>query len=169
MDEKSMTSLPTSMRASLNSRRLGLEYSDLLEIFGPRQVRFRAIRREIDELAAFALREQLAIKLACDELNASERVWPGHIRASCHRGKKNGRAVLGLRCYPEYYRSSRLLPYHGMPLIQPEDHGKPRLTILPEISLRGREDLTRVVNEIGEPVLYLSRQGRSVACESAVP
>jgi pyoverdine/dityrosine biosynthesis protein Dit1 len=156
LDENSQTSLPTSVRASINSRRLGLDYPELLEVFGPRQVRFREIRREIDDMAVFGLREQLAIKLACDELNVPEKIWPEHIRASCHKGKKNGRAVLGLRCYPEYYRSSKLLPYHGMPLIQPDYRGRPRLTILPEIILRSRAELVRVVNELDEPVLYLS-------------
>ena len=156
LNQSSRSSLPTSIRASLNSRRLGLEFAEILELFGPRQVAFSSTRRTLDNLAELALREQLAIKLACDELNIPERIWPGNIRATCHRGQKHGRSVLGLRCYPEYYGRSKLLPYHGMPLVESDGGWGPKLTILPEISLRGRSDLTRVLNDRGEPVLYIS-------------
>jgi hypothetical protein len=68
---------------------------------------------------------------------------------------KQGRSVLGLRCYPEYYAASRLLPYHGMPLIHRGKNGSPKLVIEPEVSLRSREDLLRILNDRQEPVLYV--------------
>lgn len=155
LDETARTSLPTSIRASLNSRRLGLDYGSLRNLFGPHQVEFEPVRRVLDVQAEQALREQLAIKLACDQLDLPDRLWPDNVRATCHRGPKHGRAVLGLRCYPEYYGRSKLLPYHGMPLIEVPGEGSPKLSILPEISLYGRDDLTRVVDARGEPVLYI--------------
>ena len=157
LDESSLGSLPTSVRASINTRRLGLDYGQLQKMFGPDQTRLLTVRAEIDSQAILALKEQLAIKMACDKLNLPERLWPKHVRASCHRGTKSGRPVLGLRCYPEYYGASKLLPYHGMPLIEPDSRAKPRLVVQPEISLRGRADLTRVLNEDGDPVLYVDR------------
>lgn len=147
-------SLPTSVRASINTRRFGLAYSQLAELFGPRQIAFSRIRLEIDTLTLHALREQLAIKMACDELDLPGTIWPNALRASCHKGLKSGRAVIGLRMYPEYYGVSRLLPYHGMPLIEPDSRRRPRLLILPEICLRGDGALTRVVNSDSDPVLY---------------
>lgn len=148
-------SLPTSVRASINTRRMGFDFDALRGLFGPDQTRFLPIRAEIDMQAIFALRDQLAIKMACDHLNLPERLWPNHIRATCHRGIKQGRNVLGLRCYPEYYASSHLLPYHGMPLIMLNKAGLPKMIIEPEISLRGRDDLTRILDERGDPVLYV--------------
>jgi hypothetical protein len=149
-----MGSLPTSVRTNVNTRRLGLGYEELKALFGPRQVLFTPLRGELDQQARFALMEQLAVKMACTDLDVPGRVWPNHVRATCHKGLKEGRAVLGLRCYPEYYAFSRLLPYHGMPMIEPDRRGAPRLFIVPEISLRGERDLVRVLNCAGEPVLY---------------
>jgi pyoverdine/dityrosine biosynthesis protein Dit1 len=157
LDSDSLSSLPTSVRSSINTRRMGLSYKQMQQLFGPDQTRFLPLRADIDNQTMLALREQLAIKMACDQLNLPERLWPNYIRASCHRGVKSGRAVLGLRCYPEYYGSSKLLPYHGMPLVEPDSRGRVRLIVQPEISLRGREDLIRVVNADQDPVLYVHR------------
>lgn len=87
-------------------------------------------------------------------MDLPSRLWPNHVRATCHKGVKDGRNVLGLRPYPEYYVRSRLLPYQGMPLIEMSSKGKNRLVIAPEVSLRGDSRLVRVMNSEGEPVLY---------------
>lgn len=147
-------SLPTSMRAMANTRRFGFSYEDLKDLFGPAQTRFPFVRCDIDSLTLHALREQLAIKLACVDLDMPERSWPGMVRATCHKGLKSGRAVLGLRPYPEYYAASRFLPYHGMPVLTQDVKGKPRLTVEPEIGLRGQKSLVRVLDVHGDPVLY---------------
>ena len=164
---QSLGSLPTSVRTNVNTRRLGLSFAQLKELFGPRQVMYTPERVELDQQARFALMEQLAIKMACVDLDLPGRLWPNHIRATCHRGLKNGTAVLGLRCYPEYYGSSRLLFYHGMPLLEPDSRGVSRLTIVPEVSLRGEGGLVRVLNGEAEPVLYCdaSLVGEGVAHE----
>lgn len=147
-------SLPTSVRTNINTRRYGFTYYDLFSLFGPRQVKFLPARAEIDQQAIFALREQLAIKMACVDLDLPGRLWPRHIRATCHKGTKDERHVLGLRPYPQYYAASKLLPYHGMPLIESSEGGAPRLLIVPEISLRGDPGLVRVIGENGDPLMY---------------
>lgn len=149
-----MGSLPTSVRTNVNSVRLCLNYDQMRELFGPRQVHLLPLRADIDTLGIFALREQLAIKMACVDLELPARLWPNHIRATCHKGLKNNIHVLGLRPYPEYYGKSRLLPYHGMPLIERDKRLRARLIIAPEISLRGEASLLRIINRFGEPVLY---------------
>jgi len=151
-------SLPSSVRASINTRRCGFEYDELKDLFGPSQVRFRASRSRIDAQALYGLQDQLAIKMACDDVDLPQRLWPLGIRASCHKGKKRDRHVLGLRPYPEYYGASKLLPYHGMPLIEADSAGRPRLVVLPEIILRGRSELMRVTNAQDDPLLYVSSQ-----------
>jgi hypothetical protein len=155
LSASSLGSLPTSVRASINTRRMGFDFDALRGLFGPNQTRFVPVRAEIDAQAILALRDQLAIKMACDQLDLAQRLWPNHVRATCHRGMKQGRSVLGLRCYPEYYAASRLLPYHGMPLIHRGKNGSPKLVIEPEVSLRSREDLLRILNDRQEPVLYV--------------
>jgi hypothetical protein len=151
---ESMGSLPTSVRTNANSVRFGLPYDQIRLLFGPRQVQFLPVRNEIDSQGLYALREQLAIKMACVDLDLPSRLWPNHVRATCHKGEKNNRPVLGLRPYPEYYGASRLLPYHGMPLIEPDKKLRSRLVVVPEVSLRGDDGLIRVLNKAGEPVLY---------------
>jgi hypothetical protein len=153
--DDSFGSLPTSVRSNVNTRRLELTFEQMKNLFGPRQVKFAPLRAELDQQARFAVVDHLAIIMACRDIDLPERLWPGRqVRATCHRGTKNGRAVLGLRCYPESYGASRLLLYHGMPLMEPDKRGVPRLIIVPEISLRGNAGLVRVVNDAGEPVIY---------------
>jgi pyoverdine/dityrosine biosynthesis protein Dit1 len=139
-----------SIRASVNTERFGLSYEDCRALFGPEPDASHPLAADIERMAQAALREQLAVKLACVQLDLPERLWPGHIRASCHKGVKSGVAVVGLRVYPEYYRRSKLLPYHGKPLVRADG----RLVVQPEFELRGRGDLIRVVNEAGESLLY---------------
>ena len=137
-----------SIRASVNTERLGLTYEDCGALFGPGGVHPLAPR--VEAMAQAALLDQIAVKLACVQLDLPERLWPGHIRASCHKGLKSGVAVVGLRVYPEYYKRSKLLPYHGKPLLRADG----RLVVEPEFLPRSRADLVRVENEHGQSLLY---------------
>ncbi len=138
--------LRRSVRCSVNTRRFQLKHVDHLALFGTPD---DAVRREhpkyglIERLTDIAYREAITIRLACGEIDISSRLWPGALRASCHKGPKNDRWPIGLRPYPEYYGSCKLLPYHGMPLISQDSKGRPKLEIVPEVLLRGREDLVR--------------------------
>jgi pyoverdine/dityrosine biosynthesis protein Dit1 len=154
MPAEEQARLLRSVRASINTERLGLTYADCRALFGPAtgagQAADHPLAREVDDMAQAALRDQLAVKLACVALDLPERLWPNHVRASCHKGMKDGVAVVGLRPYPEYYRRSNLLPYHGKPLLRRDG----RLVVQPEFALRGRSELLRVVNGAGDSLLY---------------
>jgi hypothetical protein len=139
-----------SVRASINTERLGLSYADQFALFGPQPDAAHPLAAEIDRMALAALRDQLAIKLACVEMNLPARLWPNHVRASCHKGLKAGVAVVGLRPYPQYYKRCRLLPYHGKPLLERDGE----MVVRPEIVLRANPALERIVNEAGESLLY---------------
>lgn len=147
-----------SVRASVNTERFGLSFADQRALFGPEPDPSHPLAAEVERMAQSALRDQLAVKLSCVELNLPERLWPDHIRASCHKGLKSGVAVVGLRVYPEYYRRSQLLPYHGKPLVRADGRvvvrADGRVVVQPEFMLRWRAELTRVENEHGEAVLY---------------
>lgn len=142
-----------STRAVINTRHLGMDYATLRAVFGKDPDPAHPMVRRVDAMAEEALKIQLAIKAAADDMRFLERWSPDHIRASCHKGLKHGRAVIGLRPYPEYYGASKLLPYHGAALVTGEGKRR-RMLILPEICLRGREDLVRVTDEAGATWYY---------------
>jgi hypothetical protein len=165
-----MASLLRSVRACVNTYRLGMEYQDLRAVLGPNPDPGNPYYSAIEQQAALALREQLAIKMACDAINVFDRLWPNNIRVSCHKGRKHGRAVIGLRPYPAYYGASKFLPYHGMPVIENDRRGDPRLTVWPEIVLRARPDLVRITNTTGEPYLYVAADlGSAMSPDGQVP
>ncbi len=142
-----------SVKASINTRKYEMSYRDHLELFSSLEDRNNAFFKIIENMTKLAFEEVLAIRLACGYLNVFDRVWPEHVRATCHKGKKDGRAVIGLRPYPEYYGSSKLLPYHGVPLIH-KPNNRTRLDIVPEVLLRGRPELTRILTATDVTYFY---------------
>lgn len=138
-----------SMRATLNSRRMNFNYTELAELFGPDG---GGSHDALNDAATLALVEYRALKAASSDTNWEKHHFPGAIRATIHAKKI---PVLGLRLYPEYKQASRLLPYHGVALILPtEDGSRERMEIRHEITLIGRPDLTRVVDESGLTLFY---------------
>ncbi|MEM9108485.1 MAG: HAD-IA family hydrolase [Planctomycetota bacterium] len=154
------TDIPTlrrSVRCSINTRRFQLSHKEHLSLFGPLDQRDinHSLLSTIDQMTEIALREVITIRLACGEIDIASRLWPDAIRASCHKGQKNGRWPIGLKTYPEYYGSCKLLPYHGMPIINTNSKGKLKMTIEPEVKLRSRNDLVRVMSSSDEVYFYI--------------
>lgn len=155
------TDIPTlwrSVRCSVNTRRFQLRHRDHLKIFGPLEYQDENNKyyKKLKELTDTAFNEVVAIRLACSDLDIASRNWPHAIRATCHKGEKNGHWPIGLKTYPEYYGSCKLLPYHGMPLISKNKKNKIRLEIYPEVLLRGRDDLIRVtIGKTDEVYMYI--------------
>lgn len=146
-----------SVKASMNTRRLGMTYEDHLALFGPEGVRDPAdspFMEVVEHMAGIAFREVVATRKACGEVNVLNRLWPNALRVTCHKGAKNGIWHVGLRTYPEYYRSAKLLPYHGVPLVLRGKDQKLRLEIHPEIILRSRADFVRVMKPGDRDVYY---------------
>jgi hypothetical protein len=152
--------LRRSVRCSVNTRRFQLRHDEHRRLFGPLEWRdtTHPFFQTIEQLTEIAFREVVTIRLACGQIDLASRVWPDALRATCHKGPKNGRWAIGLRPYPEYYGRCKLLPYHGMPLIQRNSKGKPTLEISPEVLLRCRNDLVRVSTDGREEVYaYITR------------
>ncbi len=147
-----------SVRCSVNTRRFQLKHIDHLKLFGPMRYRDteHPFYNRLQNMTDIAFREVVSIRLACTEIDIAKRNWPNAIRATCHKGAKNHYWPIGLRVYPEYYGSCKLLPYHGMPIINRDSKGKPRLEIYPEVLLRGREELIRVtIDNTDEVYTYI--------------
>ena len=156
IDHQTYRGLHASTRTCISTGGLGLNFEDMRALFGPNPDPGHRLAGWFDEGAHRGLQIQLAIKLAADRVNLPQKLWPNHVRASCHKGLKHGRAPIGLRVYPEYYRSGKLLPYHGVPILTQRPEG-PRLMIEPEICLRARIDCTRVVDDAGRTFFYDAR------------
>lgn len=157
------TDIPTlrrSVRCSINTRRFQLSHAEHRELFGPMKDRNtnHPLYATIEQMTDIALNEVTTIRLACGEIDIASRLWQNALRATCHKGQKHGRWAIGLRPYPEYYGSCKLLPYHGMPLISLDRKGCPKLEIKPEVLLRSRSDLVRVTSDGGDEVYaYLTQ------------
>lgn len=137
-----------SMRATLNSRRMGFSYEQLAALFCADSGISLA---NLDDSATLALAEYRALKAAADT-NWEKHHFPNAIRATIHAKKI---PVLGLRLYPEYKLSSRLLPYHGIAVMVPDDNGDAeRMEIRHEITVIGNPFFTRVVDEKGLTQFY---------------
>ena len=97
----------------------------------------------------------MAIRYACRVLEADllGTHWPDAIRVTCHVTRDPERPMIGLRTYPDYRRSSQLLPYHGAPIIF-HDGRRLKMAVHPEVWLRAHPGLTRVTCEDGETYFY---------------
>jgi hypothetical protein len=146
LPDTDLETLRKSVRCSVNTRRLQLSHDDHRRLFGPLEWREvdHPFHDLIETMTDIAFKELITIRLSCGAIDIATRLWPGALRATCHKGPKNGRWALGLKPYPEYYGSCKLLPYHGMPIISHSKKGAPRLEIEPEVLLRSRDDLIRV-------------------------
>lgn len=145
-------SLLDSVEASINTRPLGMSYGEHLSIFSSQGVRSgdsSPLAKEVSQMATTAFREVVAIRKACGDVDICNRAWPDAVRVTCHKGAKNGTWHPGLRVYPEYYGSSKLLPYHGVALVRTDRQGRPKLEIHPEVLLRGCSDFVRVTQAGG--------------------
>lgn len=139
----------SSMRATLNSRRMGFSYEQLAALFCADS---GGALIHLDDSATLALAEYRALKAAAADTNWEQNHFPNAIRATIHAKKI---PVLGLRLYPEYKLSSRLLPYHGIAVIVPANDGShERMEIRHEITVIGNPSFTRVVDENGLTQFY---------------
>ena len=155
LSHTNLQTLRRSVRCSVNTRRFQLKHDDHRRLFGPAKWRKtdHPYHEIIERMTDIAFNELITIRLACGAVDISSRLWPDAIRATCHKGPKNGRWAIGLKPYPQYYGSCKLLPYHGMPLITRDSKGKPKLEIAPEVLLRSRDDLVRVTSD-GQDEVY---------------
>lgn len=163
-DGVDVATLRESVRASINTRHLDLTYRDYADLYGPDRNEQNPHWEAVNQMAHQAFNTILPIRLACAEANAIGSFWPEALRASCHKGMKNGSWPLGLRVFPEYFHSCKLLPYHGVPLIKIKSRDangstRIRMEIHPEIVLLGRPEISRVTwGPRGETYFYDGRE-----------
>ena len=139
----------TSMRATLNSRRMGFSYKQLALLFCAGSTTSVV---QLDECATIALSEYRALKPAAADTQWESLYFPNSIRATIHVKKL---PVLGLRLYPDYKIASRLLPYHGIAVVTRDKETQiERMDIRHEITVIGNPDYTRVTSSDGITQFY---------------
>lgn|GEM_PF-1747931 len=138
-----------SMRATLNSRRMGFSYRQLMSLFCADA---ESSSTPLDECARTALAEYRALKSAAADTRWEEHHFPNSIRATIHAKKL---PVLGLRLYPEYKIASRLLPYHGIAVMTMDEESEiERMDVRHEITVVGNPAYTKVVDQAGVTQFY---------------
>jgi len=138
-----------SMKATINSRRMSLEYPQMVSLFDAES---SSAATDLDQIATIALAEYRALKAAAADMQWEDRYFPSAVRGTIHIKKI---PVLGLRLYPEYKITSRLLPYHGISVVVPSgEDGTERMEIRHEITVIGNPAYTRVVDAHGLTQFY---------------
>lgn len=139
----------TSMRDAIDTRKMDLSYKELMEMYGGTDTNGA---HEINRQIQVSLAEYRAIKSAARDIDWERRFFPKAIRATIHT---KALPVLGLRLYPEYKLASRLLPYHGVPILEPSDmNSGTRMRIAHEITVIGNPIFRRVVDQEGHTIFY---------------
>jgi len=144
-----------SLRASLCLKHLEMTYDDYKAVFGPApdpSSRFYSLTMR---MAEEALARKMATRAACRALEADvfRDHFPGALRGTIHKVRDTTRPVIGERIYPDYYRDSLLLPYHGCIYIR-RDGAHIKAKVYPEIRLRANPRLVRVTHRNGEAYFY---------------
>lgn len=148
ISEENLTQWYLNMRCSINTKRCGFSYREIVEQLGSEKY-------SVDKLAWQArtgLTDYRALKAAAAEVEWEDRVFPLAIRATIH-SKKNG--TLGLRIYPQYKRRSHLLPYHGIGIVERDaKYGVRRMTVQHEMTVVGQASFRRVIDERQRTLFY---------------
>ncbi|WP_353171230.1 L-tyrosine/L-tryptophan isonitrile synthase family protein [Acinetobacter rudis] len=137
-----------SMASTLNSRRMGFSYEQLVQLFSTNSNNFK---KQLEDHTTVALAEYRALKAAAAETNWEQDHFPNAIRATIHAKKI---PVLGLRLYPEYKLNSRLLPYHGIAVITQGNNNIEQMEILHEIKVIGNPHYRKVIDSNGITQFY---------------
>lgn len=149
ISSKDAARLSGSLLAGINTRKYGLTYEEMRNLFSAdvpperRYDRWAAVFASVSESTT----HYRALRAALRELHWEETNFPGALRATIHLKKQ---PVLGLRMYPEYRYRSMLLPYHGIGVLLHDG----ALTVEPEMFVCGRAEYTRVVDSDGATRFY---------------
>jgi pyoverdine/dityrosine biosynthesis protein Dit1 len=140
-----------SMLNSINLRHLQNDYETLVACYDDttdNDIRLDHWRRAKESLILYRALKNAAVDIEWETLVAEH--W---IRSTIHTKRI---PVLGLRIYPEYKKSSKLLPYHGVAVFF-SDPGKNRIRmkILPEIEAILIPDVKRIINSEGRTQAYI--------------
>ncbi|WP_201585682.1 L-tyrosine/L-tryptophan isonitrile synthase family protein [Psychrobacter sp. HII-4] len=108
--------------------------------------------REVLRRTEKAFIDYRALKYAMSQLAWEERYFPNSIRATIHQKKQD---VLGLRIYPEYKKASKLLPYHGIAVLE-KINDRYSMLIHPEINIASKNEVERYINNYNFSDFYIA-------------
>lgn len=126
----------SSVTSTVNLDNFGLCYKDRIKLFHIGDQDDTKFRRTL-ALGENAFLQYRAMKMSLSEIAWEQRFFPDALRGTIHHKTT---PVIGVRVYPEYKKSSKLLPYHGIAVVR-HKHGNWKLTIEPEIYQHAKGNL----------------------------
>jgi hypothetical protein len=155
--EPTVLSWERSMISSINMRHLTHDYDALYSCYSerPSDLRLETLRRARKSLDIYR-----ALKNAAADIHWENLISPDCIRSTIHT---KSIPVLGLRVYPEYKKSSRLLPYHGIAVFSRKSStAEYRMQVMPEMEAVTVANVVRIVDAHGVTQAYVANDGEAV-------
>lgn len=142
----------TSIISTINFDYLGFSYEDMLRLFHEGNTADTRYKEMLNKGHDVYLRYR-AMKETLAALNWEAELFADTLRGTIHH--KNNPS-LGVRVYPEYKKSSMMLPYHGIAIVDVKaDHYV--LTIEPEV-YQHEKDVVAVNKLCGLTDFYLTKR-----------
>lgn len=151
LNQKEHKSWIGAMAATITTRDISAPYQDIVRTFRDNDFTTPFGKRVVRRTEK-AFIDYRSLKYAMSTLEWENEYFPDSIRATIHQKDQD---VLGLRIYPQYKRLSRLLPYHGVAVLQNNDNKNPQMLIEPEINVISQERVTRYINNYGFSDVYV--------------
>lgn len=140
-----------SMLHCINIRHLTEDYQSIISCYSKNKTDFGAY---MWDTACKSLSIYISLKNAAADINWEDIIGEDFVRATIHT---KDIPVLGLRIYPEYKKSSRLLPYHGIAYFSRKTDAHPiRMQIIPEMEAVTLNNVVRIRNEDGITQAYIN-------------
>ncbi|CAB3775068.1 hypothetical protein LMG29542_08450 [Paraburkholderia humisilvae] len=145
-----------SMVCSINLRHLSNDYSSIYSCYSNSH---SELRKEVLERSTKSLVVYRSLKNAAADIYWEDLIDSNCIRATIHT---KSIPVLGLRVYPEYKKSSRLLPYHGISVFTRKSESTPfRMQVLTEMDAVNLPGVVRYRSSDGITQAYVAPPGIS--------
>lgn len=142
----------SAMSGTITTRDIIAPYEEIVRTFRDNDFSSK-FGKEVLRRTEKAFIDYRALKYAMSQVSWEDKYFPNSIRATIHQKQQD---VLGLRIYPEYKKSSKLLPYHGVAVLK-KVSGKHRMFIQPEINIASQIGYERYINNYGFSDFYMDK------------
>lgn len=104
----------SAMAGTITTRDIIAPYNEIVKTFRDNDFSSK-FGKEVLRRTERAFIDYRSLKYAMSKMSWEEKYFPNSIRATIHQKQQD---ILGLRIYPEYKKTSKLLPYHGVAVLK---------------------------------------------------
>lgn len=140
----------SAMAGTITTRDIIAPYNEIVKTFRDNDFSSK-FGKEVLRRTERAFIDYRSLKYAMSKMSWEEKYFPNSIRATIHQKQQD---ILGLRIYPEYKKTSKLLPYHGVAVLKKVDE-KYCMLIQPEINIASQIGCKRYINNYAFSDFYL--------------